>query len=134
MGIATAFSLFATITNATMAIIEPAPTQTNKNTNPTGNVGINHVQHLIFQIVDGTGSGLSALSMFASAALFGMTFWKRRASIRPLVLLLVSIGAVAGCFCFAIVMSLVIAVYPFDNVTKTLIGTAATSTANMIVR
>lgn len=125
MGIAATVALCTTVANATLAIIEPSRTRA-----PT----INNTQHLIFKIIDGTGAGLSALTMLAAGALFLMTFWKRKSSIRPLVLLLVSIASVSGCFCFAVVMSLVIAVYPFDNVTKTLIATSGSSTVNMLVR
>lgn len=125
MGVAASVAFIVTIANSAAAIIEPSRTRAP---------AINNTQHLIFKIIDGTGAGLSALTMMAAGALFLNTFWKRKSSIRPLVLLLVSIASVAGCFCFAVVMSLVIAVYPFDNVTKTLIATSGCSTANMIVR
>ena len=135
MGIATAASFLTAVASTTMATIERIPDRPNSpSSNPGSSNGINSTQHLIFKVIDGTGAGLAALAMIVSGTLFVMTIAKRKSTIRPLVLLLVSIASVTGCFCFAVVMSLVIAVYPFDTVTRTLIGTAGISTANMIVR
>lgn len=122
-GIASASSLFATAICAGLQMIDlgkPMP-------------GIDQRQRLIFHIIEACGAGLAALATVTSALLFAMAMSKKKAWIRPLALCLVSVAAVAGCFAFAIVMSLVIAVYPFNNVTRTLIGTASVSCVNVVV-
>jgi hypothetical protein len=87
----------------------------------------------LYVVLDSTSAVLTFLSALTCGGLFVACLLKNRESVRPLVVVLISIAALEGGYSFASVICLLIGVPPFNVPSVALIVTTACCTANVLV-